>query len=808
MAGASSIFDLVATGVKAGRDRLTGSAATAVGVGSALAPEEAEAGPLLKGATRLLDARFSNPVEASNPRKGVLAKTETVPTGIDQRAMDMGGDLDIYDFEGHPYILTQSDRSAAGGILNSINDKNIDPVNLRGGRDFMFDPESEGQVWASFPSVVEGLHGRAGELKRQTGKNPLLLPYAMAPTGIDFATMPLDAMINYARQGMSKTNIKKLDSKIKKVMPDWLGVMDPKSNAQFRDVVGDTRKAVSKIIDLQFRDVEGGLSVGEARAATSAADQYQIPDGSLRNVGIIDPSKPVLSDSGHPTYVGGLQGEGLGRFTDSMNGRAFAEANGRVIKNEPNDIRALSMNHDLQQGVIDEKLLRFIEKHKKKLGTAGILTAGGANASDAEASLLGMASKFGRNSEDMLGMAKKMENEGVDSDDIWQMTGWEKNAADGEWRTELSTSKTEIKIPKEGTFPLSEVIDNPDLMNAYDDTDSMPMFDLYDESVQGSRMNKPLTKMDVTFDPEIKSGEGEVVGNNIIVGTKGYDEKAIRDAILHETQHGIQDREGWARGGSPEEFEKAAGAYNKAYLSNNKRIRQKIDDIEKKPRIDRTITEMEELEELKEFEYRMERYNDESYQNTSSPYEMYQNMVGEVEARNAARRDAIGRERGDEVLRQDSPSLTEIENEPVRHRDRQIRRFQGDDSGGSYLKATEQKTTYGLGKKAYAKVMSESKARKKMTRRERRENPPSAALRKFNRAQLLPALGSMVQGAVRGSAETFDMLNPARRLSPRRNDQAQRFVSSVTQPMLFDENDPKAKKKKETAMFAGSLFGL
>jgi len=113
-----------------------------------------------------------------------------------------------------------------------------------------------------------------------------------------------------------------------------------------------------------------------------------------------------------------------------------------------------------------------------------------------------------------------------------------------------------------------------------------------------------------------------------------------------------------------------------------------------------------------------------------------------------------------------------------------------------------------LGKKAYAKVMSESKARKKMTRRERRENPPSAALRELTKAQLLPSLGSVVQGAVQGSAETIDMLNPARRLSPRRNDPIQRSVSPITQPMLFDENDPDSKDKKEKAMWLGSFFGL
>ena len=196
---------------------------------------------------------------------------------------------------------------------------------------------------------------------------------------------------------MNKANVRKLDSKIKKVMPNWSGVMNPESNSQFKNVTGDTRKAVTKIIDLEFRDVNGGLSMGEARTATSASDQYLIPDGSLRNAGIIDPSKPVLADSGHPTYLGGLQAEGLGRFTGSMNARAFAEANGRILTGGPSDIRALSMNHELQQGIVDERLLRFLEKHNKKLSlVGGVGAAGGTQASEDDSSEAVMAERDDR----------------------------------------------------------------------------------------------------------------------------------------------------------------------------------------------------------------------------------------------------------------------------------------------------------------------------------------------------------------------------------------------------------------------------
>jgi len=362
---------------------MSGFAATAVLAGT-MTPEEAQAGALTSGLRRVIDERYSNPVGSSNPRKGVLGKSEEAPVGIEERSLDRGNDLKLEELQGHPYILTQSDRSAAGGVVRSVHDKEIDGVNLRGGRDFMFDPESQGQVWASFPQVVKGIHKRASDLSAEHGKPTLLLPYAMAPTGIDFSNMPVDVMINYARQGMSKSNIKKLDTQIRKIIPEWGGVANPSSNEILRNVTGDKRKGVADIVDKNFRDVRGGMSMGEARAATSASDQYLIPDGSLKNVGLIDSNKSVLADSGHPTYLGGLQGEGVGTLTDSINARAFMEANGRVLANNPSDIRSLSMNPSFGQGVIDDRLLDFIDKHKKTLAVVGGTTAATAKAESAD----------------------------------------------------------------------------------------------------------------------------------------------------------------------------------------------------------------------------------------------------------------------------------------------------------------------------------------------------------------------------------------------------------------------------------------
>ena len=332
-------------------------AASTLGATAALSPQDAEAGGLSTG-RRIIDSRFTNAL-GGGPRKGLQDAVETMGARVDQRDMDMGAESNLYDFEGSPYILTQSDRSAAGGTLTGIYDKDIDPVNLRGGRDYMFDPDTRDLVWASDPNVVSGLAKRAAQLRKEFGKDPILLPYSMAPTGIDFATMPLDTMINYARQGMSKANVKKLDTQIKKFMPEWTSVMDPSANAMFRNVPGDKRKAVANIIDKNFRNLNGGLSISEARAATTDSGQYMTPDGTLRNVGIIDTSRPI-GTSDHPTYRGGLPGEGVGTLKEDLNVRPFMENAGRTLTGDAADIRSLSMNPSFSQGVIDEKLLRKI----------------------------------------------------------------------------------------------------------------------------------------------------------------------------------------------------------------------------------------------------------------------------------------------------------------------------------------------------------------------------------------------------------------------------------------------------------------
>ena len=285
--------------------------------------------------------------------------------------------VSIEDLEGRPFIITQSDRSAARGEILDINGVPLsEPVNLRGGSDYMFD--NNNAVWASAPSVVKGLNQRAQKLKKNTGKDPLLLPQSMAPTGIDFATMPLEAMFKYAAANMGSKDRLKLNRKIRELHPTFKGVEDPDAIKGVSDFgQGDLRKELQQLLDVQFRN-SGGLSLPEARLVTSDVSQLSTPDTRIKNVGVIDPSvKPSLST--HPTYIADLAGSGLGSLKENVNAFDLIPQQsllryGQTIKNPTAaQKRALSMNHGLQEGVITDDIIKAV------LAGSGVA---GANASE------------------------------------------------------------------------------------------------------------------------------------------------------------------------------------------------------------------------------------------------------------------------------------------------------------------------------------------------------------------------------------------------------------------------------------------
>ena len=268
--------------------------------------------------------------------------------------------VSLADFEGRPFITSMADRTAAGGKLMGINDVRFNrPVELMGGQDYMFN--NPGQVWASAQGPVKQLMGQAAEIKQATGKDPLYIPWRMAPTGGDFAAMTGETMLAYADSAMGKMQKRSLDKSIKKMIPDWSGVSDPASVEQFRNASDKTRKAIKQMMDVNFRDT-GGLNIGGARLAVSDPAQLAAQEGGVMNVGEIFAGRPMIMESGHPSYPRGVPGQGIGTLAEDRNifelMPEVVQARGIPDPTNPRatDIRALQMKP--YSGVITNQLLK------------------------------------------------------------------------------------------------------------------------------------------------------------------------------------------------------------------------------------------------------------------------------------------------------------------------------------------------------------------------------------------------------------------------------------------------------------------
>jgi hypothetical protein len=267
--------------------------------------------------------------------------------------------VSLVDYEGRPFITSMADRTGVG-LLQSIGDVSLNrPVNMQGGQDFMFN--NPGMAWASGKMPSRQLLQEAEIIKQVTGQNPLYLPWRMAPSGGDFATMTGESMLSFAEANMNKGTKKKFDSKIKKMIPEWAGVNDPKSIEQFRSAPDSVRKALKNMMDTEFRDA-GGLSIGQARLAVADPKQLKGAEGGLMNVGEIFADQPLISGSGHSSYPYGVPGQGLGRLTEDVNVFQLmpnvVQARGIPDPMSPRqtDLRALQMKP--YAGVITEGLLK------------------------------------------------------------------------------------------------------------------------------------------------------------------------------------------------------------------------------------------------------------------------------------------------------------------------------------------------------------------------------------------------------------------------------------------------------------------
>jgi len=307
--------------------------------------------------------------------------------------------------------------------------------------------------------------------------------------------------------------------------------------------------------------------------------------------------------------------------------------------------------------VYDRATVKGVAGAGMAIGTAG-LTVG---SQDVDASLLGVGSTIGKKAEDMLGMAMTMRDRGVDPAEIWNKTGWEFNEYDGRWRTEHSNyESTKINMPEQaGVYPITDVVDDPDLLGAYDNDESANR--VMDTYGLDTAMNRKLSSLKVEITPELAPNEAMLDGPLIRVG-QGTSPEQFRATILHEMQHSIQENESFAVGGNEDLFRDRRDAYQSGEFGESKQSVERklgiIRDVIANPPQDASIQQMSELYRMLdrgENKLRaMSAYERDSLQGQRSPYQMYEAMMGEVEARNIEERD---QPRG--LMREFMPESTE-----------------------------------------------------------------------------------------------------------------------------------------------------
>jgi len=384
------------------------------------------------------DPRFTSSVAGGKPR---TRQAQAVLDSIYERELRNMLPVEnrsIVDFEGRPFVTSMSDRTAAGGLLTKVNDVEFDnPVNLRGGQDYMRD--NEGKVWASARGPVQDIYELSARMKQEFGQDPVFIPWRMAPTGNDFSNMGVDTMVQYALKALPASQLKDLDKIIKTDekklvtktdkktgrkteklvpigIPDWPSFTSDNLLSFTEKMSGDQRKLLADILDKQaFGNYGkgGGLSVAQARTATTDPYQYTALQGGIQNVGQLDLSRMPQYDPSHPSYPFSLAGDYVGTIREDVpiwglldpeniykqtkaegfTGYSRPSVGGRTSTPSDEDLRSLQMG--ARGGVIDENALKWLQSQgiisarPETAIMAGLLGAGAMMApQDAEAGVL------------------------------------------------------------------------------------------------------------------------------------------------------------------------------------------------------------------------------------------------------------------------------------------------------------------------------------------------------------------------------------------------------------------------------------
>ena len=243
--------------------------------------------------------------------------------------------------------------------------------------------------------------------------------------------------------------------------------------------------------------------------------------------------------------------------------------------------------------------------------------------------------------------AEELANRGIGRDQIWQETGWF-NDVDGSWKFEIDDSQSRLKLENFDKHSFGGIADyDAHRLGGVLDSEALtqyPELAKYEQSILAS---------DVA-DPDNIGGSFEPDSKRIRVVATDFDK--AKSATLHELTHAIQQEEGFAKGGSADRL---MGQYKKdlknkdyyAQAATDERLAARKTpeymDIQKKIDVALANGDKEALKPLVEarrvienevadiFDQEVARLADKT---RFDPFEQYQRLAGEAEARNVQTR--------------------------------------------------------------------------------------------------------------------------------------------------------------------------
>ena len=229
--------------------------------------------------------------------------------------------------------------------------------------------------------------------------------------------------------------------------------------------------------------------------------------------------------------------------------------------------------------------------------------------------------------------ATKLSKKGKTPQEIWQQTGSVKGP-DGQWRQEISDELSTMK----GAGEFEKII-----MNAYERGSKRTGDQLYKTNVDDVFFHNQLTqaypdlmKIETQMMPKGKTARGSLSGTSdgqILRMQETLPSNDARSTMLHELQHGIQEREGFAVGGNTRDF----AAMRAKAMDQISDLNTQMSTLAK--RLDNKALTKTEQEALRaQYDQAMATRQGLVSNASIDPMQAYGNLMGEAEARLTQRR--------------------------------------------------------------------------------------------------------------------------------------------------------------------------